>query len=149
MRAAAADHALDLGRAGRSAAGRDRRRRGVAHADVGHQFRDGGADRGPVRLVDVAGMGQRVAQGSQPSGIPQRRQPGAAKQRPQRRVAERGLVELAEMGVAAAVVQQHGIADVVQRRAVLCRGQRAKRRAGEILEAHAVTFSRNGEPRAT
>src|SRR5260370_7199034 len=51
------------------------------------------------------------------------------------------------MGVAAAVVQQHGIADVIQRRAVLPGGQRAKRRAGEILQAHAVSFSRNGEPR--
>ena len=52
------------------------------------------------------------------------------------------------MGVAAAVLQQHGIADVVQRRAVFPGGQRAKGRAGESVDAHAVSFRRNGEGRA-
>ena len=132
--------------AGRAARSRDLRRLRVAHADIGHQFGDRRTDRGPVRRVGVAGMGQRLAQPLQPAFVLQGRQPGAAEQRPQRRVAERGLVEFAEMGVAAAVVQQQGIADVVQRRAVLPGGQRPKRRTGKILETHAVSFSRNGKP---
>jgi hypothetical protein len=67
---------------------------------------------------------------------------------PQRRIAQCRPIELAEMGVAAAVFQQHGIADVVQRGAVFPRGQRPKCGAGDGVEAHAVSFRRNGEGRA-
>ncbi len=70
MRAAAADHAFDLGCAGRAPRGRNRRL-GVAHADIGHQLGDRRADRGPVRLGHVAGMGQRRAQPLQPGSIVQ------------------------------------------------------------------------------
>ena len=120
----------------------------VAHVDVGHQLGDRGADRGPVRLGIVARPGQRLAQRLEAAFVAQGRQPGPAQQRPQRRIAQRRSIEFSEMGVAAAVLQQHGIADVVQRRAVFPRSQRAKGRAGDRLEAHAVSFRRNGEGRA-
>ena len=142
MRAAMADHALDLGQLRGAAVGRCRRRLRVADADRRHQFGHRLADRGPVRLVVVAGAGQRLAQPLQPPRILQLRQPGPAQQRPQGRVAERRPVEFSKMGVAAAVFSEHGIADVIERRAVLLGGQRAQGGAGEMVEAHAVSFRR-------
>src|SRR5258707_5477547 len=64
--------------------------------------------------------------------------PGPAQQRAQRGIAERGLVEFGEVLVAAASVQQHGIADIVQRRAVLAGGQRAVGGPGNMLKTHEI-----------
>ena len=148
MGAAAADHPVDLASVRRAAICRHRLRGGVVHPDIGHQLGDRGADRGPVRLGLVARPPQRLLQGAEPLLVPQRGQPGPPQQRPQRRIAQCRPIELAEMGVAAAVFQQHGIADVVQRGAVFPRGQRPKCGAGDGVEAHAVSFRRNGEGRA-
>jgi len=64
--------------------------------------------------------------------------PGPAQQGPQRRIAKRGLVELAEMPVAAAVVQKHGVADVIERRAVLSGRQRTVGGPGDVSKFHGV-----------
>ena len=66
--------------------------------------------------------------------------PGPPQQRPQRRIAQRGPVEFAEMRVAAGVVQQQGIADIVKRRAVLPGRQRAVGGTGELLKSHEISF---------
>ncbi len=147
MGAAAADHPVDLASIGRPAGGRHLLRGRVMHADIGHQLGDRGADRGPVRLVIVARPYQGLLQGAQSFFVPQLGQPGPPQQRPQGRIAQRRPIELAEMGVAAAVFQQHGIADVVQRGAVFPRGQRPECGAGDGVEAHAVSFRRIGEGR--
>ena len=60
-------------------------------------------------------------------------QPGPAQQRAQRRIAERGPVELGEMRVAAAIGSGAGVADVVERRAVLPGRQRAAGGAGDMV----------------
>ncbi len=104
MRAAAADHGFDLGYGRRARRRRHRARRGMAEIDGVEQRRDRPADRGPVRRGVVARADQRRAQRLQPRAVAQFGQPGPAQQRPQRRVAERGLVEFAEMTVAAVVV---------------------------------------------
>ena len=148
MRPAGPDHALDLGEVGRFCRRHRRRRLGMTDLDALHQFGDGLTDRFPVRRVVVAGAGQRLAQRLQAAFVAQLRQAGTAQQRTQRGVAERGPIEFSEMGIAAGIVQQQGIADVIQRRPVLAGGQRAVGGAGEILKAHAVSFRRNREPRA-
>src|SRR4029079_16258128 len=60
----------------------------------------------------------------------------------QGRIGERRPVEFPEMGIAAEVFLEHGIADVVERRAVLLGGQGAKEGAAEMFKAHAVSFRR-------
>jgi hypothetical protein len=82
---------------------------------------------------------QRLAQALEPPPVAQFRQTDPAQQRPQRRISERRPVEFGEMGVAA-LVQQHGIADVIQRRAVLPDRQRAVGGPGEMLKVHGVSF---------
>ena len=136
MRAAAADHGFDLGQIGR-APGRGRGLGlGMPQLDRIQQLRHRLADRGPVRRRVVARPDQRFAQALQPRLVAQFGKPGPAQQRPQRRIAQRGPVEFAEMRVAAALVQQQGIADIVQRRAVLAGRQRAVGGTGEILKTH-------------
>ena len=135
-----ADRVFDLGHAGRARRRGQRRRLRMPHADAVHQFRDRLADRRPVRLGVVAGPCQRLAQRAQPGFIPQRREAGPPQQRPQRGVAERGPIKLAEMRVAAGIVLQEGIADVIERRPVLPHRERAERGAGKILKPHAVSF---------
>src|ERR1700687_3201281 len=49
------------------------------------------------------------------------------------RIAQRGAVELAQMRVAARGLEQHGVADVVQRRAVLAGRQRTVGGPGDVL----------------
>ena len=44
------------------------------------------------------------------------------------------------MLVAAGIFLQQGVADVIERRTVLVGGERAKRRAGNILKPHAGSF---------
>ena len=73
MGAAAADHPIDLAPVRRPAKRRHRRRGGVAHPDIGHQFGDRGADLGPVRLGIVARPPERLLQGAEPLLISQRR----------------------------------------------------------------------------
>ncbi len=136
MRAGLADHAVDLGGPGRARrCGRGRRGR-VAHADAVHQLGDRGADRGPVRRLGVACLGQRRAQAGEAVGVLQRRQAGAAEQRAQRRIAERGPVELSEMRIAAAIGLQYWVANVVKRWAVLFDGQRPAHPPGDLVKAH-------------
>ena len=134
---------LDLGHPGRPRRCHGSRRSRVADFDVGHQRGHGRTDRGPVRRFVVAGPRQRLAELSEPRLVLELRQAGPPQQRPQRRIAERRLVEFAEMRVAAAVFQEQGIADVVQRRAVFMRGQRPARGGGEVLKTHAISFRRS------
>ncbi len=136
MRAAGADHAFDLGETGRALGHRRRLRAGMADIDGVQQRRHRLADRGPVRRFVVARGEERLAQAFQPPLLAQLGQPGAAQQRPQRRIAERRPVELAKMRIAAARVQEHRIADVIERRAVLPGRQRAVGGAGEMLKTH-------------
>ena len=75
--------------------------------------------------------------------VAQLRQSGTAQQRAQRRVAKRGPIEFSEMGVAAGIVQQQGIADVIQRRPGLGHRQCAVGGPGDALECHEI-----GVPRA-
>ena len=98
------------------------------------------ADRGPVRRLVVAGPDQGGTQRAQGGLVAQFGQPGTAQQRAQRRVAERGPVELAKMGVAAAVFEQQGVAHFIQRRAVLPGGQGAKGRPGDVSKIHPKSF---------
>ena len=63
---------------------------------VSSELGDRLADRRPVRLGVVAGADQRLAQRGQPRLVAQLGQAGAAQQRPQRRIAERGLVEFGQ-----------------------------------------------------
>jgi hypothetical protein len=100
------------------------------------------ADRVPVRRLVVAGPDQRLAQRLHSGGVGEFRQAGAAEQGAERRVAECGLVEFGEMGVAAASVQQQGVAEVVERRAALVGCQCADGGTGEILKTHDVSFAR-------
>ena len=132
MRAAAADHAA-RSRRGRAPGPAPRPAAGWGGA---HRYRPSARRSGAPTAAQSGSASSRARVSAsrsacQPAFVAQRRQPGPAQQRPQRRIAERGPVELAEMGVAAAVVQQHGIADVVQRRAVLPGGQRAEGGAGD------------------
>ena len=94
------------------------------------------ADRGPVRRLVVAGPVQGVAQLAQGGLVTQFGHPGAAQQRAQRRIAERGPVKLAEMGVAAVVFEQQGVAHLIQRRAILPGRQGAESRPGDVLKIH-------------
>ena len=140
MRAAAADHRFDLGQACRAL--RRRRRLGVGMAEIDgvEQRRDRLADRGPVRRLLVARGDQRLAQPLQPRFFAQLGQSRAAQQRAQRRIAKRGPVELGEMRIAAARVQEHRIADVIERGAILPGRQRAVGGTGEMLKGHRVSF---------
>ena len=94
------------------------------------------ADRGPVRGRVVPRRGQRLAQAFQARRLAQLEKPGTAQQRAQRRIAKRRPVELCQMRVAAARVEQHRIADVIERRAVLPGRQRAVGGTGEMLKTH-------------
>ena len=82
----------------------------------------------------VARPDQRLAQGASRWASLQFGKSGPPQQRPQRRIAERGPVEFGEMGVAAAccAIEQQGIADVVERRAVLPGRQRAVGGTGDV-----------------
>jgi hypothetical protein len=137
MRAAGPDRALDLGHI-RRAAGRDGLGLRMPDIDAVHQFGHRLTDRRPVRRVVVAGAKERRAQPLQAPFVAQLRQTGAAQQRPQRRITQCGAIEFAEMRVAAAVAQQQGIADVVQRGPVLGRGQRAIGGAGDGVKSHEI-----------
>ena len=146
MRAAAADHPLDLGadraRAAVAAAGCGL---GWLHLDIGHQLGDRGADRGPVRLGLVAGLRSAPRAGAEPLLVPQRGQPGPAQQRPQRRIAQRRPIEFAEMGSPpryfSSTGSQTSYSDGPSFRAVSAR----KAAPAMVVEAHAVSFRRNGE----
>ena len=88
----------------------------------GHRVQQCGhrpADRRPVRTFIVARVSQGVLKFSKTGLVPQFRETGPPQQRAQGRIRERGPVELGEMTVAALVAQQHGIAHVIQRGAVL------------------------------
>ncbi len=141
MRAAVADHVVDLGHIRRARNRRRRRRFGVLQIDGVQQLGHRRPDRGPVRRGVVARGDQRLAQALQPPLVAQFLKPGPPQQRAQRRIAERGPVEFGEMRVAAPVLE-HGIADVIQRRAVLAGRQRAVGGPGEMLKVHWSFFSR-------
>jgi len=101
MLRAVADHAVDLRRR-RGGAGEHRRRRlGVVERDAVDEISDRLADRRPVGFGLVAGARQRLPQRRQPGLVAQLGQAGAPQQHPQRGIAERGLVELGEMRIAA------------------------------------------------
>ena len=130
---------------------RPRRRRrglgpGMLQLDGIQQLRHRRADRGPVRLGIVARPDQRLAQRLQPLFVAQFDKPGPAQQRPQRRIAQRGLVEFGQMRVAAGVVPEQGIADIVKRRAVLPGRQRAVGGPGDVLKLHRISFRAIGPP---
>ena len=93
-----ADDPLDLGAFRRARRGRRRGRLGVVDLDIRHQFGDGRADRRPVRLGIVAGVGQGFAKPGQSGLVAERGQAGPAQQWPQRRIAERRPVEFARCG---------------------------------------------------
>ena len=76
--------------------------------------------------------------------ILERGQAGSPQQRPQRRVAERRPVELAEVGVTPLVFQQQGIADVIQRRPILAGCQRPEGGAGKMMKPHQSKLSSAG-----
>ena len=142
MRGAAADHAFDLRglrRARRRGLGQRPRMREL---DGIHQIRDRRADRGPVRLGMVARLAQRLAQPLQRRRVAQLGKPGPPQQRPQRRIAQRGAIEFAEMRVAAGIFQQQRIAHVVQRRPVLAGRQCAVGGAGDALKCHEAMIQR-------
>ena len=90
-----------------------RRLSGGWQRDAVEQRRDRPAGRLPVRRVVVAGPDQALAQRLEPIGIAQFGQTGPPQQRPQHRIAQRGLVELAEVAVAALIFQQDRIAHVI------------------------------------
>jgi hypothetical protein len=97
---------------------------GVLQIDGIQEIRDRLADRGPVRRRIIARPGQRLAKRPQTRLVAQLGEPGPAQQRPQRRIAERGPVELGAVRVAAGGLEKQAIADVIQRRAVLAGRQR-------------------------
>ncbi|OIQ76886.1 hypothetical protein GALL_414290 [mine drainage metagenome] len=140
MRAAAADHPLDLGKAGRRHRLAGRLRTGMVQFDRIQQRRHRLADRGPVRRLVVARPDQCRAQALQPRAVVQFGKPGPPQQRAQCRIAGCGPVEFGEMGVAAGAIQQQGIADVIERRAVLAGRQRAVSGPGEFLKRHESSF---------
>jgi hypothetical protein len=109
------------------------------------QRRDRRADRGPVRNLVVARPDQRLAQPLQAGRVTEFAEPGPPQQRAQSGIAERGLVELGEMGIAAGAVEQQGIADVIERRAVLPGRQRAVCGSGDLAKRHHIFF-RNFRP---
>jgi len=135
---AVADDIVDLRQRRRRAVEGDRRRLRMVECDGVDEVGDGLADRLPVRLAIVAGADERLAQPGQLRVIAQFGQPGTAQQRPQRRIAERGSVELGKMGIAGGRPRQHGIADVVQRGAVFPGGQRAAGVRCEVMKAHEI-----------
>ena len=108
MRGAVADHALDLGE-------RAARRRWPAPARASDATarwcraarRPAGRSPPSPASASSRARDQRLAQ-ARPAAPASRQfgQAGAAQQRPQRRIAERGPVEFAEMGVAAMAVEQ-------------------------------------------
>ena len=125
MCGAAADRLVDLAgirRAGRCGA---RRGPGMPDADAVHQGGHRRPDRGPVRGLLGAGAQDCRAQFGEPFLVLQRRQAGPPQQRPQRRVAERGPVELAEMGVAAGVFQAPTPSRIPPTTAICRRSRRA------------------------
>ncbi len=142
MRAAGADHALDLAQLRRRRRGHgDRLRLRVLQLDGVQQCSHRRADRGPVRRRRRRGRAPSASRRPASRGaVVEFGKPGASQQWPQRRIAERGPVELGEMRVAAGAVQQQGIADVVERRAVLAGRQRAIGGAGDHLKCHQISF---------
>ena len=136
MRPAGADHRLDLGEIRRAAGHGKRLRPGMPERDGIQQRRHRRPDRGPVRRRLVARGSKRGAQAGQPAFVAQFGEAGPAQQRPQRGIAERGPVEFSEMRVAAGIAVQQGIADVVERRAVLAGRQGAIGGTGEIAKMH-------------
>ena len=142
MRAAAADHRLQLGERGRLRWRSRGRRLRVLEIDGVEQGCDRLADRAPVRCVVLSRPQQRALQRLHPGGIAQFRQSGPAQQRAQRRIAQRGPVELAEMTVAAVIFQQQGIADIVERRPILSGCQRAAGCPGDLSKMHGILSAR-------
>jgi hypothetical protein len=143
MRRGGAHDAFDLAKVGRARRRRRRRRLWVLQMDGIQQLRDRLADRGPVRLRVVARPDQRLAQRLQARLVAQFGKPGPAQQGPQRRIAERGLVELGEVRVAAGMVQQQGVADVVERWAVLAGRQGTVGGSGDAMKIHYSFFLLN------
>ncbi|MGY4599442.1 hypothetical protein ACVWXL_007188 [Bradyrhizobium sp. GM22.5] len=142
MLRAVADHAVDLRLLRHGAGEHGRRRLGMIQRDAVDEIGDGLADRCPIGLGLVAGAHQGLAQPGQFAFVAQLGQPGPAEQYPQCGIAERGLVELGQMRIAAGRNRQYWIADVVKRGAVLPRRQRPAGGAGKILKAHEITWSR-------
>src|SRR5882724_7839563 len=140
MRSRGADNAFDLAKARRACRFRHRRRSWVLQMDGVQEVRDRLADRGPVRLRVVARPDQRLAKRLQARLVTQFGKAGPAQQGPQRRIGERGLVELAEVRVAAGMVQKQGVADVVERWAVLAGRQGAVGGPGEAMKIHYSFF---------
>jgi hypothetical protein len=139
MLRAAADDVFDSGEIRRAFRRRRRHRLGMPQDDRVQELGDRLADGGPVRVLVIARPDQGFAQALQTGRVAQLGKPGPAQQGPQRRIAKRGLVELAEMPVAAAVVQKHGVADVIERRAVLSGRQRTVGGPGDVLKFHGVS----------
>src|SRR5882762_7004155 len=140
MRSRGADDAFDLAKVRRARRCRCRLGPGVLQIDGVQQVRDRLADRGPVRLRVVARPDKRLAQALQARLVAQFGKPGPAQQGPQRRIGERGLVELAEVRVAAGMVQKQGVADVVERRAVLAGRQGTVGGSGDAMKIHYSFF---------
>lgn len=76
------------------------------------------------------------AQALAPAAVGKLRQARPPQQQPQRRIAQRGLVEFRQMRIAAMGDRKQRIADVVQRRPVLGRGERAAGGGGEMAQTH-------------
>ena len=157
LRTSAADARRRRGSRPRSRRGRARgpahgagARLRMPHIDAVHQCRHRLADRGPVRLGVVAGARSAPARSAfEPRLVAQLGQPGPAQQRPQRRIAERGPIELGRDAGRRRHSSAAGVADVIERRAVLPGRQRPEGGAGKILKAHEIfAFGRRGRPAA-
>src|SRR6201996_8161098 len=97
MRAAGADDTLDCaGRWYRYRLVGPRRLR-MVECETIEQVGERPADCLPIRRIIVAGMNQGIAQRIEAVRLVLRGQAGAMQQRPQRGIAERGPVELADM----------------------------------------------------
>src|SRR5712671_158540 len=140
MRSRGADDAFDLAKVRRARRCRRRLGPGVLQMDGVQEVRDRLADRGPVRLRVVARPDQRLAQALQARLVAQFGKPGPTQQGPQRRIGERGLVELAEVRVAAGMVQKQGVADVVEGWAVLAGRQGTVGGSGDAMKIHYSFF---------
>ena len=100
------------------------------------QRRHRSADRGPVRLVLVAGRRNGVAQRRKARLLAQLRLAGASQNQPQDRIGQGGLIELPQVGIPGARSQQQRIANVVKRWAHFRRRQHPVCRAGSVTQVH-------------
>jgi hypothetical protein len=113
VRAACPDDAVDIGKAGCGSRRRHGLRPGVLQIHGIQQRRDRLADRCPVRGRVVPRMAQGVLQLLEASFVTQFRQARSPQQGTQSRVCERRPIEFGQMTVAALMVQQDGVAQII------------------------------------